>query len=338
MGNIENTENKKIQLDDIARELGLSKSTVSRAISGKGRIGAETVKRVQEYIKIHDYHPNVIAKSLAESKTFNIGVVLPADSEVSDIPFFQRALMGICEAAAVLDYDVVVTTVAGSDISLLKRIISNNKVDGVVLTRSMVNDISVQYLKSQKFPLVLIGSNADDTLVQIDTDHQSACCELTSYIISKGCKAPALLIGSTEHMVNRARLSGYRNAFEKSGKHCDENLIYKDLSSRVSIERAARSALDNGADCIICSDDYICGRVLMKLSDMNIAIPDKVKVASFYNSSFLQSHNPPVTAIDIDVKELGALAAQKLIDLISGKTVKGKTLSNYEIVLKKSTS
>jgi DNA-binding LacI/PurR family transcriptional regulator len=186
---------KNITIGDIAEELGLSKTTISRAISGKGRIGTDTIQKVQDYIKEHNYKPNVIAKGLAQSKTYNIGVILPADANIIEIPFFQSCLMGICEAAASLDYDVVVTTVTEDDITLLKRLINNQKVDGVILTRSLVNDRPARYLKETGIPAVLIGSSEDDSIIQIDSNHIAGCSELTSILLKSGCEHMALLAG-----------------------------------------------------------------------------------------------------------------------------------------------
>lgn len=78
---------KNITISDVAEALGVSKTTVSRAISGKGRIGEATRQKVLQYIDEHDYKPNVIAQSLAQSKTFNICVVMPGDYALVDLPF-----------------------------------------------------------------------------------------------------------------------------------------------------------------------------------------------------------------------------------------------------------
>ena len=84
-------EGKKLTMDDVAKELGVSKTTVSRAVSGKGRIGEQTRQRVLEYISQHNYKPNVMAKGLANQRTYNIGMVLQADLLSSDLPFFPKA-------------------------------------------------------------------------------------------------------------------------------------------------------------------------------------------------------------------------------------------------------
>ena len=122
---------KNITISDVAEALGVSKTTVSRAISGKGRIGEATRKRVLEYIDKYDYKPNVIAKSLAQSKTFNICVVMPGDYALVDLPFFQEALMGIQEIAGMMEYDILLCIGSGNDMTGLTRIIKNGKVDEI---------------------------------------------------------------------------------------------------------------------------------------------------------------------------------------------------------------
>jgi DNA-binding LacI/PurR family transcriptional regulator len=110
------------------------------------------------------------------------------------------------------------------------------------------------------------------------------------------------------------------------------------MNNKMLINKAVSQILKRDVDCIVCSDDFICSRVLAKLEEENILVPDQVKVASFYNSIQLESHNPPITALSINVKELGVTAGKHLIEMISGETVAHKSLINYEIVLKKSTS
>lgn len=329
---------KNITIGDIAEDLGLSKTTISRAISGKGRIGSETVQKVQDYIREHNYKPNVIAKGLAQSKTYNIGVILPADANIIEIPFFQSCLMGICEAAASMDYDVVVTTVTEDDITLLKRLINNQKVDGVILTRSLVNDAPACYLKETGIPVVLIGSSQDDSIIQIDSNHIAGCSELTSILLKSGCEHMALLAGNQNHMVNRNRYEGYLKAHRDLNRNVDEATVFLDMNNKLLINRAVNQVMERGVDCIVCSDDFICSRVLAKLEEDSITIPDQVKVASFYNSTQLESHNPPITALSINVKELGITAGKHLIEMISGEPVDHKSLINYEIVLKRSTN
>ena len=94
---------QKLTINDVAEQLGVSTSTVSRAISGKGRIGSATRKRVLDFIEEHDYHPNSSAKSLAQSKTNNIAILIPEVSTLVAQPFFYMCMCGVNEVALDID-------------------------------------------------------------------------------------------------------------------------------------------------------------------------------------------------------------------------------------------
>jgi DNA-binding LacI/PurR family transcriptional regulator len=328
---------KKMNISDIAKALELSTTTISRAISGKGRIGEATRERVWAYIRENDYRPNIIAKSLAQSKTFNIGVVLPADQNLTETPFFQKCLLGITEMAASNDYDVVVTTTTETDITLLQRIVENHKVDGVVLTRTLVNDFPAKYLEEKNIPFVAIGTTDDEKVIQIDNNHRSGCKELTTLLLNSGMQSIGLLCGDQNHVVNQERYQGYIEAFRDKELPIKEELIFSNVTNKAFVEKAVESLMEDHVECILCMDDLICSRAIYKLMEDHVSIPNQVKVASFYNSAFLESHNPQITALDFDVKEVGAVAAKNLMELISGKEVQKKTLLDYSIILKAST-
>jgi len=337
MERLEESMHKKITIADIADDLGVSKTTVSRAISGKGRVGKETREKVLVYIKQHNYTPNVIAKSLAQSKTFNVAVVLPADSNLTELPFFQSCLLGVCEMASSLDYDVVVTAVADDNISKLTRIINNHKVDGVILTRSLVHDLSSDYLKKMRIPYVVIGSSEDEDVIQIDNYHEEACKELTSLLLMQGLKRITLIGGNLEHVVNQNRYKGFREAYAKHGLKVQEELVRLDIGSKIQTEQAVKELLEKDADCILCMDDYLCSNVLNRLNQEKKQVPEDVKVASYYSSVFLENYNPPITSIRFDVKELGSKACEVLIDRLMGRETLNKTFLGYEIILRDST-
>ena len=95
--------------------------------------------------------------------------------------------------------------------------------------------------------------------------------------------------------------------------------------------------MNQEVDCIICSDDVICSRALIRLGELGVRIPQDIKIASFYDSIHLANYNPPITSLKIDIKALGIEAGKVLISLINGEEVPHQTLLDYEIVLKKST-
>lgn len=329
---------RPVTIHDIAQRLNLSVTTVSRAISGKGRVGFETRQKVLELCNELNYRPNLLAKGLASSQTYNIGVVLPADSNLRDIPFFQTCLLGICEMTASLDYDVVVTTATEEDISLLHRLIDNHKVDGVILTRAVQHDSAREYLSKCNVPFVLIGECNDKSVIQVDSAHIQGCEELTSVLIHSGNTRFAFIGGNRNHIVNQNRYSGFKKALEANQIQENTRLTFWDATSKAFVDRAVDTIMERRVDCILCTDDLICSRVLARLDLMKYSVPQDVKVASFYNSTYLENHNPPVSALHINVKELGRMAGERMVELIQHKPIPQKTLINYEIVLKESTN
>lgn len=330
-------ENKTLTIADIADTLGVSKTTVSRAISGKGRIGSETRERVLKYIDAHNYTPNVIAKSLAQNKTYNLAVVMPGDYELIDLPFFQNCIMGIQEIASSFDYDMLLTVCNNADVTKLERIVRNRKVDGVILLRSFMDDVQVEYLQEKNVPFVVTGSSNYKGVVQVDNDHRAACRELTSILLMKRMKKIALIGGNEEHVVTQSRLMGFKDAFADSGTAVDESLIYMNLDNPVLLDGKLDDIIKREVDCIVCMDDAICMEVLYKLRREGISVPDQIRVASFYNSSMLETHDPSITSLDFDAKELGMLVCRTLLDMIEGQKVQKKTLLGYEVRLREST-
>lgn len=330
-------ENKTLTIADIADALGVSKTTVSRAISGKGRIGSETRERVLKYIDAHNYTPNVIAKSLAQNKTYNLAVVMPGDYELIDLPFFQNCIMGIQEIASSFDYDMLLTVCNNADVTKLERIVRNRKVDGVILLRSFMDDVQVEYLQEKNVPFVITGSSNYKGVVQVDNDHRAACRELTSILLMKRMKKIALIGGNEEHVVTQSRLMGFKDAFADSGLAVDESLIYMNLDNPVLLDGKLDDIIKREVDCIVCMDDAICMEVLYKLRREGISVPDQIRVASFYNSSMLETHDPSITSLDFDAKELGMLVCRTLLDMIEGQKVQKKTLLGYEVRLREST-
>ncbi len=334
---MEHSNEKKLTISDVAEALGVSKTTVSRAISGKGRIGKDTRERVLTYIEKHNYKPNVLAKGLAQLKTYNIGVMLPEDYTVVDLPFFQSCLVGIEETAISMDYDILLTMSRGRDCAQLMRMVENHKVDGVILMRTFTEDAHVEYLKTQNIPFVTVGSSNYQGVVQVDNDHRSACRELVSILLMKNMKRIGLIGGIESHVVTQSRIQGYVDAHEQAGAAINQEIVYVNIEKEVMIERAVEKILSEGVDCIVCMDDAVCIYVLNKLRKEKIAIPDKMKVASFYDSSILRNNLPSITSLSFNARELGVVACKVLMEVVDGNVVKPQTLLGYEVILKDST-
>lgn len=329
-------EGRNLTIGDIARELGVSKTTVSRAISGKGRIGEQTRVKVLNYIEAHHYSPNAIAKGLAQNKTYNLGMVLPGDYNIVELPFFQNCVLGISREASAAGYDVLISVVTDGDITQLERAVTNRKIDGVILTRTLVNDAPMRYLKESRIPFVAIGS-AEDEVVQIDNDHRSACRELTERLLEQGIKKIALIGGDENYIVNGSRLKGFQDAFDGRQEWDGIRRIVLNVDDDRAVDGIVDEFLREGTECIVGMDDFLCGCVLNALQLRQIAVPKQMQIASFYDSTILANRLPAVTSIGFDMENLGRKACELLLRMLDGEEVERRTLLGYEVRMRQST-
>ncbi|MCI9397212.1 MAG: LacI family transcriptional regulator [Lachnospiraceae bacterium] len=330
-------EERNLTIADIAQELGVSKTTVSRAMSGKGRIGEETRKRVQEYVEAHHYSPNVVAKGLAQNKTFNLGLVLPGDYNIVELPFFQKCMMGISRTASAAGYDVLLSVVTADKITQLERAVMNRKIDGAILTRTLTDDAPMRYLQENGVPFVAIGSTDDTRAVQIDNDHRGACRELTGKLLDSGIQSLALIGGREEYMVTGNRLRGFEEAFGERPGWDGSRQIFLNIDDGRKVEEIVERLLEQRVSCIVCMDDFLCGCVLNVMQTRQIEVPEQVQVVSFYDSTMLENRIPAVTSVRFDVEELGRKACGLLLQILEGEEVEGRTLLGYEVRMREST-
>ena len=305
--------------------------------SGKGRIGQATRERVLEFIEKHDYRPNVMAKGLAQKKTFNLALLLPKDYAVTEFPFFKDCMQGICEVASSHDYDVIISMIDGDDLSQIQRLEANRKVDGMILSRAVEHSKAQDYLKNCKEPFVAIGPEEDPEITYVDNKNQEASEELTSIMLMKGVQKLALLGGNHSFSVTKSRYQGYAQAHEKMHVPVSPELVFMDCEDQVKVSEAVKQALEQGADGILCMDDAISSMCIGSLRERKIPIPSQVRVASLYDSKSLEYNNPPITSVKFDTVRLGKMAAEKLLKMM-GEEMEEETLPlNYQVVLREST-
>lgn len=330
-------DSRILTIGDIAEDLGVSKTTISRAISGKGRIGEETRKKVLDYIEEHHYSPNVVAKGLAQNKTFNLGMVLPGDYNIVELPFFQKCMLGISRVASACGYDVLISMVTADNINQLKRAVANRKIDGAILTRTLADDAPMKYLLESGVPFVAMGSSDDDRVVQIDNDHRSACRELTDRLLENGTRNIALIGSDESHVVTGSRLKGFEDAFEGRKEWKGSRQVFLNVGDSLRVDGIVERLLEEQAECIVCMDDFLCGCVLNALQMRQITVPEQVQIASFYDSTMLANRIPSITSIRFDVEELGRRACETLLRMLDGEEVERRTLLGYEVCVREST-
>jgi len=325
-------------LDKIAKELGLSKTTVSRAISGKGRISEETREKVNAFIKEINYRPSAVARSLAASRTFNVGLVFPADSALGEMPYFQTLMTGVCDRAMEYEYDVLIILADNDGISALKHAVRNKKIDAVMVSRCEQDSKVINFLKDAAIPYIVVGDPMEPGVPFIDHDNEGAATRMIETLIDKGITRMALIGGGENINVTHSRLAGFRQGFINRGMKADENQIYLNMHKSDRMDKVLKTAIAEGAECIVCMDDMLCNSVLNCLHNDGLSVPEDIKLCSFYDSNLLSTSKPSITSLYFDAKKLGAEGLSMLMRNLDGEDVTNLTLSDFNIQMRDSTN
>ncbi|TJX67813.1 LacI family transcriptional regulator [Soehngenia saccharolytica] len=335
---------KRTTIKDVAKMANVSPSTVSRVISNSPRISEETAKRVKHCMKELGYYPNAIARSLANSVSNTIGLIMPIrPGETLLNPFFQEALRGIVRGATAYSYDVLLATFQGGEdeIDSMKKLISASKIDGVILMTSRVNDKAIKYLKEIDFPFCVIGSPLEEGEIfnHVDNDNITASYELTNHLIKEGKKKISIIAGDKNMIATVHRIKGYEKALNEVNYKVDENLIYIGDFDEKTGYTYAKYLFDNkiNPDAILATDDLVVFGVVRYLLERGIEIPDEVAVASFNNSILSRQFQIPITSVDIHADTLGEEAVKLLLENIEGGNIK-KIIVPHTIHIRKSSA
>ncbi len=322
-------------LDEIAHELGLSKSTVSRALSGKGRIGKETIEKVRSFVREQE---QAEGKEMVKNSTKNIGVVLPADIYYGGGAYFQNCLLGICEAASMFGYNVLLTTRKQNIISELQQLVETKRVDGIILTRSIGNDRALQYLTEKNFPTAITGSCQYENVIQVDTDNEEAAEKMTSMLIGRGFRRLALLVKDINFIVDKKRYDGFCKALSKHGIPKQNQLFYNGLVEMEFLDSIIGNLIAQKIECVICGDDEVCTMIMSRLQAEGYRIPMDIAVASLYNSPNLECYSPAVTSVKVAASQMGNIAGKQMIQCLMGREYETKIMVDYDITFRKSTN
>lgn len=334
---MKNEKNEKMNISDIAKELGISPTTVSRAISGNGRVSAQTKQAVENFLSSRGSVPHVRVSRYTDRKTNNIGICLPIEEDYAEMPFFTKLLMTLYDFFSVRGYNIVLLKTGQWEISALKNAVKKHIVDGVILTRVFENGIDIQYLKKMGVPFVVTGTCEDTEVYQIDVNQRSACRELTSILFKMGIRRTALMSANFTQGVVQQRMNGYLDAMRENDIPIRQKLLIENAADSNVMEKAVMDIIRECVECIICTDDGICISVLNCLRGMGVRVPEDIRIASFYNSKLLEEQDSSITSIDFDIYEWGKMAGGMLEKQLNKEEGERKKTLGHKILLKEST-
>ena len=309
----------KVTINDVAREAGVSKATVSRVLSNNERISEETRLRVKEVIERLGYKPNVIARNLAKNQTKTIGVILPMDASVSfGNPIFIQMMQGISMYAQEKHYFLMYAFgKEAEEEHNIDEFSQNGIVDGIIILKSEVNDKIIKKLRQSQFPFVVIGRPGRETSVLwVDNDNFGATYEIVESMINKGHERIAFVGAKPKWTVSKDRLEGYKRALEVNNIPYEEKLVYHgEAFNEQTGKKAMELLIEEEPTAIIATDDLIAVGINDYLSKMD----KKPKALVGFNNTMLAAYQKPaLSSVEIYGEKLGYAAAKLLVEQLEG--------------------
>ena len=233
-----------MKLKDLAEQLGLSQTTVSRALNGYPEVSEATRQRVLEAARRFNYRPNASARRLATGRAGAIGAVLQSNRSMLLDPHYAEFLAGLGERFADDDIDIVLSPARGDEIANYRRMASGTRVDAIILSSPVVRDDRVRILSELGMPFVLHGRTTSDIPhAWLDIDNEGAFQHATSHLLGLGHTRIALINGDTRFTYARDREKGYRAALAERGIPGDPKWISSGLMTDEVGYRAAERFL-----------------------------------------------------------------------------------------------
>ncbi len=308
----------EINIRTLAKELGLSISTISKALQDSHEISADTKQKVMALARLHNYTPNPYASSLRRKKSNTIAVVIP---EVAD-SYFSQAINGIETVAMEKGYHVIIYLTHESferETSII-RDLGNGRVDGVLMSVSSETDnfSHLKQLYNSNIPLVFFDRVCEEIAVPgiITNDFESGY-RATQHLIESGCKKISYLSISKELSIISKRLEGYKQAIaDSNGLLLKQEVVHcppTTAQTRQEIEKLM--AGDERPDGIIASVERLAPPVYEVCQQLGIKMPDELKMVCFSNLPTVSILNPSLTTITQPAFDMGKKAAEILFSM-----------------------
>ncbi|HEX5651570.1 MAG TPA: LacI family DNA-binding transcriptional regulator [Chitinophagaceae bacterium] len=314
-----------LTIKDIAKALGLSTSTVSRALRDSYEISPETKKLVLEYAQKNNYHPNPIALSLKERRSRSIGVVV---AEIAN-SFFSQSINGIESIAYNNGYNVIISQSRESfDRELINlQYLTSRSIDGLIISVSTeTNDFSyLKELHEKGMPIVFFDRIVDEIEThKVIVDNYKGAYEATSHLIKNGYRHIASVANAAYLSIAKERLGGYRAALADHGLEVPEAMIkYCHHGGMIlsEVEEGVNELLhaDQKPDAIFATSDKLTTGCLRILKARKINVPKEMGLVGFSNTDLTELLDPPLTIIKQPAFEMGELATNLLLQLIESK-------------------
>jgi LacI family transcriptional regulator len=311
----------QVTMKEIAKKLGVSVSTISRALKDSPELHPETKRKIVEAAKEMNYQPNLLAQSLRISRSKTLGVIVP---EITS-HFFASCISGIQDTANTRGYNVIICQ---SNESLEQekaniRTLVSSQVDGLLISLSReTNEFEHLYeLYNREINFVLFDRVQEDIPVsKVTFNDVGGAYQVVKHLLENGSRRIVYVSGPEDLYISKKRKEGYLQALREFGVHEDNSLIkFTDLTEHGNIKIAQDIAsMRPRPDAVFCMIDPVAVDVLTEWKNLGIKIPEDMALAGFTNNPTSAVVEPPLTTVSQPGYEMGKLAVSHLLDQLDG--------------------
>ena len=309
-----------VTLKDIGKEVGVSATTVSRALNNKPDISYQVKQKIKEVAERLGYSPNALARSLKAKKTSSIGVLI---ADIAD-PFFAPIVKGIENTARQMGYSIILCDTGGEyeQEKLALQMMLEKRVDGLLITPCQTEYGDILELERKKVPFVLLGRHFD--VVESDyviTDEIGGAFSATDYLIKKGHKKILFINGPDYISSAKERLVGYKRALQEHAVLFDKSLVKEGALKMEDGYRIMKKILSAGTKftAVFAYCDFVVLGIMQALEEAKLKIPEDIAIVGYDDVAFARFLQVPLTTVHIPKYELGKEAMKLLKKKIEGE-------------------
>lgn len=317
-------DQRSITQKEIAKHLGVSIATVSRALNDQPGVSPEVRERVLRFANETGYSPDIRARSLATSVTHTVAfVVHSAEHSATEDPFYPVIMAGAEAYLSRHNYHILLVTADAQTMARPRAfsVVNQKRVDGLILAGPDISANFILGLVTADIPLVLVDNCLSQTAVNcVLNDDKGGAHSATRYLIEYGHTRIVFLSGPQEWVSNRDRMRGYQQAVQEAGLeplilHTSETTI---ASGKKMILEALERWPDLTAVCAV--NDAVAIGAIRSATRLGRSVPTDLSVIGFDDISWAAMNEPPLSTVHVFKRRMGELAAQHLLDHIRNPT------------------
>ncbi|WP_079526155.1 LacI family DNA-binding transcriptional regulator [Halobacillus hunanensis] len=331
-------------IKDIAKTVGVSITTVSRALNGYSDVNEKTRNKIKQVAKDLHYSPNAVARSLVMNQTKTIGLLVSGltRSGAKDNIVFD-VLTGVNDYCGENDYDIVLfnTTTSKQKEKTYAQLCRERRVDGVIVQGIKKNDPYLIEIIENQIPCVLVDIPIEEDAVgYVTTDNINGILKAVDYLVSLGHQNIAMVNGHDQAFVSQERLKGYHAGLKKHQIPMREDWVVNGEFEEEAAEKVTQQLLteDPSITALVCASDLMAFGAIHAAKKLGYEIPKDISVVGFDNIVLSSYVTPTLTTISQDTHKIGVEAAKLLIELLEKKDNRRSTLLPNELIVRETTA